>query len=244
MKFRFIGDLDAPEWLLSEVSVLSKLSSVRMILVCRQIVDQLLGHGVNYDKIKKLTTGKRLHFESGDVKAIIASLHFILRNSAKYNVDDTILLDELQQMGLPRDIATSIQRCYRTSKEKLRKQLETEVLRFPKLDSVDWRVDYLMSSSTITKLNVPSVRLNLHVTSDTPSLNNYSNGTSSSSTSSSSSSSSSSSVSSSSSSNNTNSSNKNTSPQIESINFEMSADKFRVFYAELKAARTIMESIQ
>jgi hypothetical protein len=62
MKFRFCGDLDAPEWILSEVSVLSKMSSVRMMLVCRHIVEQLLGKGISYEKIMKLTSGERLRF--------------------------------------------------------------------------------------------------------------------------------------------------------------------------------------
>jgi hypothetical protein len=47
MKFRFCGEQDAPDWILAEVSVLSKMSSVRMKLICRQIINQLLGIGIN-----------------------------------------------------------------------------------------------------------------------------------------------------------------------------------------------------
>lgn len=40
--------------------------------------------------------------ESGDVKAAIAVLDFILSNAAKHNVDGESLSSELQQLGLPK----------------------------------------------------------------------------------------------------------------------------------------------
>jgi hypothetical protein len=77
MRFKFCGDLDAPDWVLAEINVLSKFvhfllffffffysryeysclvnwhnfsssqSSVRMKLLCRQVLDQLFGRGIN-----------------------------------------------------------------------------------------------------------------------------------------------------------------------------------------------------
>jgi len=203
MKFRFCGDLDAPDWLLGEVSVLSKMSSIRMLLICRQVVDQLLGKGVNYVKIQKLTTSKRIQLDEGDIKAIIAALHFIFRSSAKYNVDENILLDELQQLGLPRDIAKAIHRSYRSAKEKMRRYLSSQTLELPRLDKVEWRVDYLLSSNSLQNINMPSVRMKLHINEDQL---------------------------------------KESSQPINPV-FEINAEKFRVFYAELKAARSLMDSL-
>jgi len=40
--------------------------------------------------------------------------------TAKYDVDDGVLLGELMQLGLPKDISTSICRCYVPAKGKLR----------------------------------------------------------------------------------------------------------------------------
>ena len=40
--------------------------------------------------------------ESGDVKATIAVLGFILSSAAKHNVDSESLASELQQLGLPK----------------------------------------------------------------------------------------------------------------------------------------------
>lgn len=52
----------APDWILAEVNVLSKFSSVRMKLVCRQVMDQIFSRGINWEKVTKLTTGERLNF--------------------------------------------------------------------------------------------------------------------------------------------------------------------------------------
>lgn len=99
MKFRFCGDHDCPDWVLTEISVLSKMSSVRMMLILRQIKLELMGTGVDYEKLRKLTTGPRLNFTSSDIKAMIATLSFILRNAAKYGVDGVgVLPIELQQV--------------------------------------------------------------------------------------------------------------------------------------------------
>jgi hypothetical protein len=92
-----------------------------MKLICRQIINQLLGIGINvsrtddsrrenvlrarcqhnilttsalsdvlcppqYDKLSKLTQSSRIHFDSDELKAMVAALHFIFLNSAKYDV--------------------------------------------------------------------------------------------------------------------------------------------------------------
>ena len=36
-RFRCFGDLDAPDWILAEISVLAKVSSVRMKLIVSQV---------------------------------------------------------------------------------------------------------------------------------------------------------------------------------------------------------------
>uniref|UniRef100_A0ACB8E531 COMM domain-containing protein 4 n=1 Tax=Sphaerodactylus townsendi TaxID=933632 RepID=A0ACB8E531_9SAUR len=100
MRFRFCGDLDCPDWVLAEISTLAKISSVKLKLICAQVLKDLLGEGIDYEKILKLTSDAKL--ESGDVKATIAVLNFILSSAAKHNVDSESLSSELQQLGLPK----------------------------------------------------------------------------------------------------------------------------------------------
>ncbi|XP_072349035.1 COMM domain-containing protein 4 isoform X2 [Scyliorhinus torazame] len=134
MRFRFCGDLDCPDWVLAEISTLAKISSVKMKLLCVQVMKELLGDGIDYEKIAKLTADAK--FETSDIKATIAVLNFVLASAGKYGVDGESLSSELQQLGLPK---------------------------VNKLDSVSWRVDYTLSSSELKEVNEPVVHLKINV---------------------------------------------------------------------------------
>eukprot|EP00456_Euglypha_rotunda_P078821 TRINITY_DN75517_c0_g1_i2.p1 TRINITY_DN75517_c0_g1~~TRINITY_DN75517_c0_g1_i2.p1 ORF type:complete len:134 (-),score=17.75 TRINITY_DN75517_c0_g1_i2:95-496(-) len=97
---------------------------------------------------------------------MLAALDYILRNAAKYNVDEDVFATELQQLGLPIDSTKVIAKQYGTSKEAMREYFATQSLRLPRLEKVDWRVDYILSSSDITALEAPSVRLNLQLSKE------------------------------------------------------------------------------
>jgi hypothetical protein len=60
---------------------------------------------------------------------MVAALHFIFLNSAKYDVDSqSVLPNELQQLGLPKDICTAIVRAFQQAREALRAKLANNVL--------------------------------------------------------------------------------------------------------------------
>ncbi|XP_053128830.1 COMM domain-containing protein 4 isoform X1 [Hemicordylus capensis] len=161
MRFRFCGDLDCPDWVLAEISTLAKISSVKLKLICAQVLKDLLGDGIDYEKILKLTSDAK--FESGDVKATIAVLSFILSSAAKHNVDSESLSSELQQLGLPKEHATGLCRSYEEKQSPLQDSLRRCSLRLNRLDSTSWRVDYTLSSSELQKVNEPVVHLRLNV---------------------------------------------------------------------------------
>uniref|UniRef100_A0A2I3TKR9 COMM domain containing 4 n=1 Tax=Pan troglodytes TaxID=9598 RepID=A0A2I3TKR9_PANTR len=46
-RFRFCGDLDCPDWVLAEISTLAKMSSVKLRLLCSQVLKELLGQGID-----------------------------------------------------------------------------------------------------------------------------------------------------------------------------------------------------
>ncbi|XP_015279872.1 PREDICTED: COMM domain-containing protein 4 [Gekko japonicus] len=160
MRFRFCGDLDCPDWVLAEISTLAKISSVKLKLICAQVLKDLLGEGIDYEKILKLTSDAK--FESGDVKATIAVLNFILSSAAKHNVDSESLSSELQQLGLPKEHATGLCRSYEEKQSALQDSLRGCSLRLNRLDSVSWRVDYTLSSSELRRVNEPVVHLKLN----------------------------------------------------------------------------------
>ncbi|XP_056428562.1 COMM domain-containing protein 4 isoform X2 [Hyla sarda] len=161
MRFRFCGDLDCPDWVLAEISTLAKISSVKLKLICAQVLKAQLGEAIDYEKILKLTADAR--FESGDIKATVAVLCFILSSAAKHNVSSDNLSSELQQLGLPREHAVSLCRSYEEKQTALQETLRENSLRLSRLSSVNWRVDQTLSSSVLQDVNEPVVHLNLCV---------------------------------------------------------------------------------
>ncbi|XP_035828771.1 COMM domain-containing protein 4 [Aplysia californica] len=109
-RFRFCGDLDCPDWVLAEINILSKVTSVKMKLLSVQVLKGMLGAELDYEKVHKLTSDAK--FESGDIKASIAALSFILSRAARHHVDADTLANELQQLGLPKEHTSSLCKSY------------------------------------------------------------------------------------------------------------------------------------
>uniref|UniRef100_A0A8C5QUQ0 COMM domain containing 4 n=1 Tax=Leptobrachium leishanense TaxID=445787 RepID=A0A8C5QUQ0_9ANUR len=163
-RFRFCGDLDCPDWVLAEISTLARISSVKLKLICAQVLKELLGETIDYEKILKLTADAR--FESGDIKATVAVLCFILSSAAKHNVSSDNLSSELQQLGLPKEHAASLCRSYEEKQNALQETLRESSLRLTRMSSMSWRVDQTLSSSVLQHVNEPLVHLNLSLKDD------------------------------------------------------------------------------
>ncbi|GFN98011.1 comm domain-containing protein 4 [Plakobranchus ocellatus] len=161
MRFRFCGDLDCPDWVLAEINILSKITSVKAKLLGVQVLKNMLGDAMDYEKVHKLTSDAK--FETGDIKASIAALSFILSSAAKYDVDADTLSNELQQLGLPKEHTTSLCKSYSDAQGKLQEIFRNTSLRVSGLESVQWRVDYVLSSSQLQEVNEPSVQLKLDI---------------------------------------------------------------------------------
>eukprot|EP01132_Coremiostelium_polycephalum_P005832 gene5832-7258_t len=162
MKFKFCGELDAPDWLLREISTLSKITNIRIKLLTVQIINTLAsGENIDFEKVEKLV--KDAGFVMSDIKAVIAAINFIVYNSVKNDVDETTLANELQQLGLPKEHCDSISRAFREHKDKLRSIFYNNTLKLPRLDSLDWRVDFLLNSNTVQEVNTPNIQLNFKI---------------------------------------------------------------------------------
>jgi hypothetical protein len=98
-----------------------------------------------------------------DIKGAIAAIHFMITSAAKYDVEERVLIQEIQQLGLPKENSETICKQYRETKDTLRSTLEETSYRISKLMSSDWRVDQVLASSSGTKDNERLVHLNLNI---------------------------------------------------------------------------------
>uniref|UniRef100_A0A8C1SBJ6 COMM domain containing 4 n=1 Tax=Cyprinus carpio TaxID=7962 RepID=A0A8C1SBJ6_CYPCA len=157
--FRFCGDLDCPDWVLAEMSTLARIVSLifSVLTISAQNLPEMISF--SYDKVSKLTSDAK--FESGDIKASIAVLSFILSSAAKHDVDSDSLSSELQQLGLPKEHTTGLCKSYEDKHIALQEKLRESSLRLGRLEAVNWRVDYTLSSSQLKQVNEPTVQLRL-----------------------------------------------------------------------------------
>mmetsp|Transcript_9752 Transcript_9752/g.24756 ORF Transcript_9752/g.24756 Transcript_9752/m.24756 type:complete len:198 (-) Transcript_9752:55-648(-) len=120
MRFRFCGDLEAPSWVVHEITTLSEISSVRLKLLVKQVLNHMLHGSMDYAKVVKFTTPKDSESDPSLTKGALAAVHFVLASAAKYDIDEDTLAKEIEQLGLPRENAQAILRPYRESKTALR----------------------------------------------------------------------------------------------------------------------------
>ncbi|XP_076309325.1 COMM domain-containing protein 4 isoform X1 [Tachypleus tridentatus] len=161
MRFKFCGDLDCPDWVLAEINTLSKITSVKMKLLCNHVVNDIIGKGIDYEKVSKLTTDAK--YAVGDIKASVAALDFILSSATKHRVAEETLSNELQQLGLPKEHTSSLCKVFSDKFPELLDHMKQKSLRLSRLEDVHWRVDYIIGSSVMQEVNEPSVQICLKV---------------------------------------------------------------------------------
>lgn len=167
MRFKFCGDLDCPDWVLSEVSTLSKMSSIRIKLLVAQIIEYCLQGSFNYEKVLRLAADNAEGVS--DIKGAVAAAHFMIVNAAKYDIDDISLLQEIQQLGLPKENSEALSKQYKDNKNNLRTKLAADSYKISKLLKTDWRIDHIISSSDSISSNTKSsdeeegVELSVHL---------------------------------------------------------------------------------
>ncbi len=131
MKWALCGGLDVPEWLLQEARLLATVSALKL-----RTIANALTHDDQHHKAQSLLAA----YEPDDATAIHAALLFILEHAVRHNVDDATLVEELLQLGLPREHADGLLRVLRERRDALASRARARTLRWPQLLAVDWRV--------------------------------------------------------------------------------------------------------
>jgi len=150
MKFHVCGGLDAPDWILANIVTLSTLPAAKVKLMVEQILQRILEGEFNYDNVMKLTDDSTLG--ESDVKACIAVLHFFIASSAKFDVEESTLARELQQLGLPKEQSDAVARPYWENKEALQSKFLQQSLQLPAILVSAWQAEIGESKKVIMRL--------------------------------------------------------------------------------------------
>ena len=171
-----------------------------MKLLCMLVADEVVGKGMDYDRLQGLASDALV--EPSSLKAATSTVQFMLVNAAKYDVDENILVTECQQLGLPRENSIALARVCRNKRTELKDSLLEATLALPKLESVAWRVDAVVASSAATDLHDAAVHFKWGLATRNPGTKTM---------------------------------------DKSEVAFEMSTEKFRTLFGELKAARGMMD---
>lgn len=145
MKFKFCGNIDSPEWLISEIIFLTKFSAVKLRILCNNMVNLIVSDGKTLKEVKKFL--EEMNFSEEDSLIIMSVLEFILKNAAKFDLEDIILNQELQQLGLPQENSDSISKVFKNQKENIKNKLKSSIFSFDKIIDVDYRISYILANS-------------------------------------------------------------------------------------------------
>ena len=127
-----------PDWLLSQIFVVSKISAVKIKLLAKLVLQQARGEAIDEGKLAKLLGDGKL--ELHEVKAVVAALHFILASSARFDVSEEQLTLELQQLGLPNEHTEPLMLALHNGRAAMLQHLSEISLRLPRVTSLRWRV--------------------------------------------------------------------------------------------------------
>ncbi|XP_068209091.1 COMM domain-containing protein 4 [Palaemon carinicauda] len=157
MRFRFCWDVDCPDWLLAEITTLSKLTSVKLRLLTGNVAKAIYGPTLSYDVVTKLAKDAKL--DEPGAKAVVAAVRWVLESAAGAGVTANILDSELQQLGLPKEHAAAITKVYTEHQEALQQHLKSTSLKVR--GETTWSCDVVGVDVGDGNLS-PVVKLSLH----------------------------------------------------------------------------------
>lgn len=148
MRFLFCGDQPVPEWFLSQLDLLSNLSSVKLRkiggLYVVYLSDPETGKA-SLVQVQEILISSE--FTENQSKTIVAMLDFILTNSAKNAVEPDQLMKELIDLGIPKENCQSLCKIMELNSQKLRAVFRKNVLRQNKFEDVELKNYVVLKSS-------------------------------------------------------------------------------------------------
>ena len=145
MRFEFCGNLDCPEWVLSEIVLLNKISAIKLRLILIQIIKKIMGQPYDQDKLIKLCKDQKL--SADDTKVFLSVIEFILAQAGKHIVSDQTFSKDLLQLGIAIENANAMVKVYTDNFDNLSRALKAQFFRVSQIQGMQYKVSYLFASS-------------------------------------------------------------------------------------------------
>ena len=145
MRFEFCGNLDCPEWVLSEIAILNKMSAIKLKLILAQLCKKLTGSVYDSEKIHKLCRDQK--FDQEETKVLLALVEFLLSQAARYVVSESVFQKDLLQMGVAIENANQFVKVYGDQGEAIGRILKQNSMRVSQIQDVQYSVNYILASS-------------------------------------------------------------------------------------------------
>ena len=145
MRFEFCGNLDCPEWVLSEVAILNRISAIKLKLMLAQIVKKLTGQDFDQEKLQKLCRDQKFDIE--ETKVCIALIEFLLGQAIKYQVTDKVFSKDLLQMGVAIENANGLVKVFAEQSENIGRVMKENSFRVSQIQGLQYSLSYLVATS-------------------------------------------------------------------------------------------------
>lgn len=166
MLFKLFGNSDAPDWLMSELNILSYVSSVRIKFILLQIANLLTESEVDFNLIYQHLQDANL--TESQTRSVLAVLSFIIQNAIRFDVEPEDLTQELQQLGTPLSHTSTILRFYKENRRQLRKYMRNNYQRFSQPQVIEYRSDIILSKKNSDDFPQGSLHLRFSPLNDKP----------------------------------------------------------------------------
>ncbi|KAK8829092.1 hypothetical protein WA556_005649, partial [Blastocystis sp. ATCC 50177/Nand II] len=137
MKLKIYNDQEAPQWLAANVIRMSRFSEKSIKALTEAVIDSMITGTLKYSMIKQCVSCRE---QIGEVKAVLGSLHTILKQTVKYNLTEVMLSGDLQVLGLPYSYQLSVCRPYSDHKLELQRVLSSKMVMISREPVFDWDI--------------------------------------------------------------------------------------------------------
>ncbi|KAI6223636.1 hypothetical protein M3Y99_01445100 [Aphelenchoides fujianensis] len=144
MKFRFVGGLDCPDWLLAEIAQFTKITPADFRVWCKTVADRLKSKQLDWKEAEvEKWRGESTELDVRGVKGAIAALGFIIEKAAKNECSPDDLEKEMLQSGMPAEHAKQLHAVYKEENEDLTRILSASFIREPSLNVLSHKTQEL-----------------------------------------------------------------------------------------------------